>query len=298
VARHKKRAGTAGEAEDEAGGKQGVLYVVATPIGNLEDITLRALRLLREVDLIAAEDTRHTRKLLNHYEINTPLLSYYREKEAQRADGIVARLAAGENVALVSDAGTPGIADPGAVLVNKARAAGFPVVPVPGASALIALLSAVGQVEAGHLFLGFLPARANERRKFLQTLIAEPRPLIFYEAPHRLLATLADCLAVFGDRPAAVGRELSKLHEEVRADALSALREIFSAKGAVKGEFVVLVEGRREPGERPEADNLRELAAWHREQGLSLKDTARRIADDLGLSRSQVYRQLLDFWDS
>lgn len=306
MARNKKRGGTAGVAKDKPDGEslvaaagQGVLYVVATPIGNLEDITLRALRLLREADLIAAEDTRHTRKLLTHYEINTPLISYYREKEVARADEILARLAAGARVALVSDAGTPGIADPGAVLVNKARAAGFPVVPAPGPSALTALLSAVGREEPGHLFLGFLPAKGSERRKFLQTLIAEPRPLVFYEAPHRLLAALADCLAVFGDRPAAVGRELSKLHEEIRVASLAALGEIFQARGAVKGEFVILVEGRRESVERPETDDLRELATWHREQGgLSLKDTARRIAEDLGLPRSQVYRQLLDFWDS
>ena len=281
----------------------GRLYIVATPIGNLEDITLRALRVLAEVDLIAAEDTRDTRKLLNHFEIATPCRSYYREREAQRSEEILTRLAAGESVALVSDAGTPGIADPGAMLVNRAREAGFTVVPIPGPSALTTLLSVAGQREAANLFLGFLPAKAAERRRLLQDLRPEPRPLIFYESPRRLLSSLADCLAVLGRRRALVGRELTKVHEEFQAGDLEAILAEFKARPTLKGEFVVLLAGPERRGMRPSAgpdeagDNIEELAAWYRDQGgLSLKDASRRIAADLDRPRSEIYRLLLDCW--
>ena len=281
----------------------GTLYVVATPIGNLEDITLRALRILREVDLIAAEDTRHTRKLLNHFAITTPCRSYYREREAQRARELLERLAAGASLALVSDAGTPGIADPGALLVNLAREEGFTVVPIPGPSALTTLLSVAGQSTAEHLFLGFPPAKAAERRRLLQTLRAEPRPLIFYESPHRLLKSLADCLAVLGNRRVLVGRELTKIHEEFQAGELAEILAELSRRPVLKGEFVVLLAA-GEPCEPPPAlagespgENIAELAIWYRDRsGLSLKDAARRIAADLELSRSEVYRRLLELW--
>ncbi|MFU8819574.1 MAG: 16S rRNA (cytidine(1402)-2'-O)-methyltransferase [Desulfurivibrio sp.] len=282
----------------------GTLYVVATPIGNLEDITLRALRILKEVDLIAAEDTRHTRKLLNHFQINTPCRSYYREREAQRTEELLTRLAAGASVALVSDAGTPGIADPGALLVNRAREAGFTVVPIPGPSALTTLLSVAGQTEAAHLFLGFLPARAAQRRRLLQSLRSEARPLIFYESPRRLLKSMADCLAVLGERRALVGRELTKIHEEFQAGDLAALLAELGRRPSLKGEFVVLLAGHDQTESRPacgedgQRDNIEELAAWYRDQaGLSLKDAARRIAVDLDRPRSEVYRRLLDCWE-
>jgi len=258
---------------------------------------------LAEVDLIAAEDTRHTRKLLNHFEIATPCRSYYREREAQRSEEILTRLAAGESVALVSDAGTPGIADPGAMLVNRAREAGFTVVPIPGPSALTTLLSVAGQREAAHLFLGFLPAKAAERRRLLQDLRPEPRPLIFYESPRRLLSSLADCLAVLGRRRVLVGRELTKVHEEFQAGDLEAILAEFKARPTLKGEFVVLLAGPERRGMRPSAgpdeagDNIEELAAWYRDQGgLSLKDASRRIAVDLDRPRSEIYRLLLDCW--
>jgi len=285
--------------ESDIGG--GTLYVVATPIGNLEDITLRALRVLREVDLIAAEDTRRTRKLLNHFAIKTPCRSYYREKETQRAEEILARLREGRSVALVSDAGTPGIADPGALLVNRARAAGFAVVPIPGPSALVALLSVAGQTAAAHLFLGFLPARAGERRKLLQALAAEPRALVFYESPHRLLKSLADCLTLLGNRSAVLARELTKVHEEVLAADLAELLALFKERAAIKGEFVVLLAGRAGGAElaqsRPGGQDFAELATWYRDRaGLSLKDAARQIALELELPRARVYRRLLDLW--
>lgn len=279
----------------------GVLYVVATPIGNLEDITLRALRVLKEVSLIAAEDTRRTRKLLNHYEIGTRCRSYYREKESRQAAEIMEVLASGRSVALVSDAGTPGIADPGAVLVNSAREAGYPVVPVPGASAPAALLSVAGQSMAAYIFLGFLPARAAERRRLLQELKVELRPLVFYESPHRLLVSLSDCLSVLGPRPVVLGRELTKMHEEIFAGGLDEVLADFKQRPAIKGEFVLLISGSprgEEPGEtRPSGEDMEQLARWYRDvQQLSLKDTARRIAADLEQPRSTVYRRLLALW--
>ncbi|TBV82744.1 MAG: 16S rRNA (cytidine(1402)-2'-O)-methyltransferase [Desulfobulbaceae bacterium] len=279
----------------------GTLYIVATPIGNLEDITLRALRVLREVALIAAEDTRRTRKLLNHFAIKTPCLSYYREKEAQRAEEIITRLGAGAAVALVSDAGTPGIADPGALLVNRARAAGFAVVPIPGASALATFLSVAGQGAVGHVFLGFLPARSGERSKLLRSLSTATRPIIFYESPHRLLVSLGDCLAALGNRPIVLARELTKIHEEVMAGDLAALLARLKERQVIKGELVVLLAANnaaRSVVKAPSAGaDFSELAAWYRDNsGSSMKDAARKIATDLDLSRSQVYQRLLEIW--
>ncbi|MDZ7641987.1 MAG: 16S rRNA (cytidine(1402)-2'-O)-methyltransferase [Desulfurivibrio sp.] len=284
---------------DEPQTAAGTLYVVATPIGNLEDITLRALRILQQVDLIAAEDTRHTRKLLNHFAITTPCLSYYRQREAARSAEILARLAAGAAVALVADAGTPGIADPGGRLVAEARQAGFPVLAVPGPSALGALLSVAGRPEAAHLFLGFLPSRAAERERLLREVQAEPRALIFYEAPHRLLKSLAACREILGDRPAVVGRELTKLHEEILSGNLSGIAEQLAARPRIKGELVVLVAG-RPPADRAcleeqeVAAACEQLAARYRDsEQMSLKDAARRIAAELNLPKTAVYRQLL-----
>jgi len=279
----------------------GTLYVVATPIGNLEDITLRALRILGEVDLIAAEDTRRTRKLLNHFAVKTPCISYYRENEARRAEDILGRLTAAQSVALVSDAGTPGIADPGARLVNRVREAGLAVVPLPGPSALTAFLSIAGQTEPDHLFLGFLPGRAGQRRKLLQSLAVEPRPLVFYESPHRLLKSLADALAVLGNREVVLARELTKIHEEVLTGDLEELLDKLKQRPSLKGEFVVLLAGAKgvdaREESRPSGEDFAQLAAWYRDQaGLSLKDAARRIAVDLGQPRSRVYRLLLDLW--
>jgi 16S rRNA (cytidine1402-2'-O)-methyltransferase len=286
------------ESTAPAGGstKPGTLFVVATPIGNLEDITLRALRILREVDLIAAEDTRHTRKLLTHFDIHTPLISYYKEKEASRAQEIVARLLAGAQVALVSDAGTPGISDPGGILVHSAQAHGIGVVPVPGVSALATLLSVAGLTEPAHLFLGFLPAKATERRKLLRGLKNDSHPMVFYESPRRIIASLGDCLAELGERRAVIGRELTKMHEEISSGELTALLAGLKAKEAIKGEFVVLISGRRASAPaRP--DNLDDLLRWYREQsGLSLKDAVASIAKDLDLSRSEVYQKALAVW--
>lgn len=276
--------------------KPGTLFVVATPIGNLEDITLRALRILKEVDLIAAEDTRHTRKLLTHFDIHTPLISYYKEKEASRAQEIVARLLSGQQVALVSDAGTPGISDPGGILVHSAQAHGIRVVPVPGVSALATLLSVAGLTEPSHLFLGFLPAKGTERRKLLRGLKNDAHALVFYESPRRIIASLGDCLAELGERRAVIGRELTKMHEEISSGELAELLVGLKAKEAIKGEFVVFISGLRASAPaRP--DNLDDLLRWYRGQsGLSLKDAVASIAKDLDLSRSEVYQKALAVW--
>lgn len=292
----RQTSGKKGETPTGGTCKSGTLFVVATPIGNLEDITLRALRILQEVDCIAAEDTRHTRKLLSHFDIHTPLISYYKEKEAIRAQEIVARLLSGHRVALVSDAGTPGISDPGGILVQSAYEHGIAVVPVPGVSALATILSVAGLRESTHLFLGFLPTKAVERRKLLRSLKNESHPLVFYESPRRITATLADCLTELGDRRAVIGRELTKMHEEVVSAELAQLLAMFKARESIKGEFVVLIGGLRASAPQP-PDNLDDLLRWYRDQsGVSLKDAVASIAKDLDLSRSEVYQKALAVW--
>lgn len=272
----------------------GTLYVVATPIGNLEDITLRALRILQEVDFIAAEDTRHTRQLLNHFDIHTPLISYYREKEVARSEELVRRLLAGASIALVSDAGTPGISDPGAVLVKKARDFGIKIVPLPGTSALTAALSVAGILDGLFLFLGFPPARKGQRRKFLATCAELPWPLVFYESPHRIHAFLQDILEILGDRQAFWGRELTKLHEDLQAGSVSQLLDLVTGQRN-RGEFVLVIHPG--VGEQVDGENLEEALLWYQQHTeLSLKDVSRRIAKDLGLSRSDVYQKALEVW--
>src|SRR5271170_2804239 len=213
----------------------GALYLVGTPIGNLEDITLRALRILKEVDQIACEDTRHTLKLLNHFEINRPLVSYHEHNELTRASELVLAMEKGSRIALVSDAGMPLVSDPGHRLVTLAIRHQIPVVPIPGASAVIAALAASGLPNEEFLFLGFLPARTGERRRALEHLRIEDRTLIFYEAPHRIAETIADALEILGDRPACLAREVTKIHEEFRREKLSRLVETLEAHPA-KGE--------------------------------------------------------------
>ncbi len=272
----------------------GVLYVAATPIGNLEDITLRCLRILKEVDLIAAEDTRHTRKLLTHYAIQTPLISYYREKEVERSKQLVKRLLEGESIALVSDAGTPGISDPGAVLVREAREAHISIVPLPGPSAISTALSVAGMTESSFLFLGFLPAKKSQRRSLLTELSSQPSRLIFYESPRRIQALLTDILNIMGDRQAFWGRELTKSYEDLQAGTISFLLER-TKTSPTKGEFVLIVS----PGtqEKAEGENLSELLCWYRDNtSMSLKDVSRKLSSDLALSRSQVYQEALTIY--
>ncbi len=271
--------------------KSGTLYITATPIGNLEDITLRALRILKEVDVIAAEDTRHTRKLLSHFEITTPLISYYREKEQQRSVQLVERLLAGESIALVSDAGTPGISDPGAVLVSLAQKEGVTIVPIPGPSALATALSVSGITDSSFLFVGFAPSKKSQRKTLLTSLTDQPHPIIFYESPRRIQGLLNDILQVMGDRKASWARELTKIHEDLQYGTIAELLALASSKNN-RGEFVLIVQ----PGKlvRAEGDNVEELLIWYRDNtSLTLKDVSRKIASDLGLSRSAVYQEAL-----
>jgi 16S rRNA (cytidine1402-2'-O)-methyltransferase len=273
----------------------GVLYVVATPIGNLEDVTLRALRILREVDLVAAEDTRRTRILLEHHGINRPLTSYHDAVERARAPGLVAKLQQGVSIALVSDAGTPGIADPGYHLVRAALAAGVAVVPIPGPSAVATLVSVAGLPAERFVFEGFLPPRQAARRARLRSLTAESRALVFLEGPTRLAACLADMEAILGDREAVVGRELTKLHEECIRGSLAAVRARVEAMDRVRGECVVLVAGAaagaaREPSAVDDLDvRIRALAA----EGLGTREIAARVAHETGRTRREVYQRAL-----
>lgn len=266
----------------------GILYIVATPIGNLEDITLRALRILREVDLIAAEDTRHTKKLLAHYGITTPLTSYYDQIEASKAPALIEQLQAGKTIALVSDAGTPGISDPGYRLVKGASEAGIPVVPIPGPSTLTALLSIGGLPTDRFVFEGFLPAKKGQRQKTLQRLKQEERTLLFFESPHRLLDLLDDLIAIFGDRQVVIGRELTKMFEEVLRGKVSELCAVLQ-RHEIKGELTLLVAGRSVEEDSEEEFSITEEMRVLEAEGLSLKEIAQVISERRSITKREVY---------
>ena len=274
----------------------GSLYVVATPIGNLDDISARALRILREVALIAAEDTRHSARLLQHFGIQTPLAACHEHNERDQGGRFLARLQAGEDVALISDAGTPLISDPGYHLVRQARAAGFAVVPVPGACALIAALSAAGLPSDRFIFEGFLPAKAAGRRARLEQVREEPRTLIFYEAPHRILECLQDMCEVFGDdRPALLARELTKTFETLQGLPLAGLCEWVAAdSNQQRGECVVLVAGWQAPEgeEAVSAEALRVLDLLLSE--MPLKRAAALAAEITGVRKNVLYQVALE----
>ena len=262
----------------------GVLYLVATPIGNLEDITLRALRILREVTLIAAEDTRHSGKLLKHYGVETPMLSYHEHSPPARLEAILTALETGD-VALISDAGMPAISDPGAELLRAAVDKGFRVEVVPGPSAVTAAVALSGLVPAGFLFLGFPPRRSQERLVLFRSLARLPYPLVLYEAPHRLLATLADLETALGNRPVAVGRELTKLHEEVVRTTLAGAKERY-ANQSPRGEFALVV-GPPESESTPLGPDAAAILLRERlRAGESLSAAARGVAKETGLPRS------------
>jgi 16S rRNA (cytidine1402-2'-O)-methyltransferase len=271
----------------------GVLYVVATPIGNLEDVTLRALRVLREVDLVAAEDTRRTKILLDRHGITRPLTSYHDAVERARAPQLVEKLRAGASIALVSDAGTPGIADPGYHLVRGALAAGIPVVPIPGPSAVAALVSVAGIPAERFAFEGFLPSRSAARRERVRTLAAEARALVFLEAPTRLAACLADLEAGLGDREAVIGRELTKLHAECLRGRLSAIRARVETMDRVRGECVILVAAADEPAQ-PVAVDLDARIRALKADGVGTREIAARLAHETGRTRRDVYRRVVE----
>jgi 16S rRNA (cytidine1402-2'-O)-methyltransferase len=271
---------------------KGILYIVSTPIGHLEDITARALRILREVDVIAAEDTRHSLKLLNHYGISKPMISYWREKERSKAEEIVRRLLSGQSVALISDAGTPGISDPGAILIKMAIEENIPVVSIPGPSACIAALSLSGLPSDQFAFIGFLPPKQSQRKKILTELNLETKTMIFYEAPHRILETLVDMEAIFPCRRAALVKELTKMHEEVLRGNIS---EILAAieKTKIAGEYILIIEGKTDKDSVSTEDALIEVHSLLK-KGLGRKEAVKKIADQYGLSKKELYDRSLN----
>ncbi len=271
----------------------GTLYLVATPIGNLQDITLRALETLRAVDLIACEDTRHTRNLLNHFRISNKTVSYHEHNEQERAEEFVDRLVAGENIAIVSDAGTPGICDPGFRIVQRATEIGAAVVPIPGAAAFVSGAIVSGLPTDSLFFGGFLPSKKGERRKRLEEVRDIPATLLFYEAPHRLSASIGDCLAVLGDRKASISRELTKLHEETVRGTLSFLFDHFQ-KSKIKGEIVIAIDRAGENSATiGSTSSIEEAVRAYELAGLDHKAALKKAAKDLGISKSEAYRMLL-----
>jgi len=275
----------------------GCLYLVGTPIGNLEDITLRALRILREADQIAAEDTRHTQKLLQHYEISRPLVSYHEHNEMTRAPQLLIALEQGARVALVSDAGMPLVSDPGHRLVALCLRHQIPVVPVPGPSALLAALSASGLPNEEFLFVGFLPQRSGERRRALERLRIEDRTIIFYEAPHRITECVADAREILGDRPACLAREVTKLHEEFRRGNLSLIASSLEERPA-RGEITLLIAP-AVPGEAgAHADSAQNLSdrveELMRQAKMDRKDALKLAAKERGLTRRAAYDRMVE----
>jgi 16S rRNA (cytidine1402-2'-O)-methyltransferase len=271
------------------------LYLVATPIGNLEDITLRALRVLRQADRIACEDTRQTQKLLNHFEIRTPTVSYHMHNEGSRTEELIAELKNGARIAVVSDAGTPGIADPGGPVVAAALAAEVDVFPIPGANAAISGLIASGLTTERFTFHGFLPAKAGQRKTALEDLVRDDGTHIFYEAPHRILDTLADIEAVFGlHQHVVIARELTKIHEEFLRGPVASIRSQLASRASVRGEIVLMIAPT--PTESPSEDKkttlAAEVAAMIKSEGISEMDALKRVARERGIGKSEAYREL------
>jgi 16S rRNA (cytidine1402-2'-O)-methyltransferase len=269
----------------------GTLYVVATPIGNLEDITYRAVRILREADLIACEDTRQTRKLLEHYGIDKPTVSYHEYNEVERSRDLAARMCAGASVALVSDAGMPLVSDPGYRLVRAAIDNGVPVQPVPGPSAALTALAASGLPTDAFHFGGFLPPKPVQRQKALRALADEPATLIFYEAPHRILEALEAVEQALGPRPVVVAREITKMHEEFLRGTPAEVRALLAARDAVKGEITLLIGKAREPA--PDDTPVEEQVEALVRAGAPKMDAIKQVARLRGLSKRQVYDKVL-----
>jgi len=270
----------------------GTLYIVATPIGNLEDITLRAIRILKEVDLIAAEDTRHTRHLLDRYQIKTQLTSYHDHNKEEKAPVLIERMLEGNRVALVSDAGTPGISDPGYFLINLAIDRKISVVPIPGATAAIAALSVSGMPTNSFIFEGFLPAKHQARLKRLKELAKEERTIIFYEAPHKIIRTIEDMIEVFGDRRTVVSRELTKIHEETIRGSLPEILKHLQT-GSNKGEFTIILRGAAEKPLQQDIDTAEYLKNLILHRGLSKKEAISAASEELGMPKKDVYKESL-----
>ena len=272
----------------------GKLYIVATPIGNLEDITLRALRVLKEVDLIAAEDTRQTLKLLNHYEINKPLISYHRHNEETKSEILIEKLRNGENIALVSDAGTPGICDPGEEVIKKAIEDNIEVIPFPGACAMINALIVSGISTKEFEFLGFLPLNKKLRRQKLKEIENSSKTIIIYEAPHKMKTTLGDLKEILKDRKIVLARELTKIHEEFIRKSID---ELLSEIDTIKGEMILIIEGNKIDTE--ECKNFDEISLedhykLYEEKGLNKKEIIKQIAKDRNVNKNEIYMYFLE----
>lgn len=273
----------------------GELYVVATPIGNLDDITLRAIKILKEVDVIIAEDTRHTLKLLNHLNISKPLISYHRHNEEQRKEMIIDKLKNGENIAIVSDAGTPGICDPGEVLIHECIKENIKVVPIPGACAMINALIASGISTKEFTFLGFLPLNKKLRKEKLEYIKNETKTVIIYEAPHKLKSTLEDLKEILEKRKVVIARELTKIHEEFIRGTID---EILEKADSLKGEIVLIIEGNKESNHHDNKNKfiampLDEHYEYYEKQGLSKKEIIKKIAKDRELAKNEVYQHFI-----
>lgn len=269
--------------------KAGTLYMVATPIGNLNDITLRALDVLKEVDLIAAEDTRHTLKLLNHFQISKPLISYYRHNEDIKSEVIINKLKEGQNVALVSDAGTPGICDPGEEVVRRCIDEGVKIIPIPGASAFVNALVCSGLSTKQFTFLGFLPLNKKLRKEKLDLIQKATDTIIIYEAPHKLKATLNDLAMILGARQVVLARELTKIHEEFIRGSIN---EIIAKSDGIKGEIIILIEGNKQVEHDNKLNNLplEEHYKYYEKQGLEKKEIIKMIAKDKGVAKNEIYK--------
>lgn len=272
----------------------GKLYIVATPIGNLEDITLRALRVLKEVDLIAAEDTRQTLKLLNHYEINKPLISYHRHNEETKSEILIEKLRNGENIALVSDAGTPGICDPGEEVIKKAIEDNIEVIPIPGVCAMINALIVSGISTKEFEFLGFLPLNKKLRRQKLKEIENSSKTIIIYEAPHKMKTTLGDLKEILKDRKIVLARELTKIHEEFIRKSID---ELLSEIDTIKGEMILIIEGNKIDTE--ECKNFDEISLedhykLYEEKGLNKKEIIKQIAKDRNVNKNEIYMYFLE----
>lgn len=272
---------------------KGILYIVATPIGNLEDITLRALRILKEVDVIAAEDTRQTLKLLNHFEISKPLISYHRHNEEIKSDILIEKLENGEKIALVSDAGTPGICDPGEEIIKKAVEKDIEVIPIPGACAMINALIASGIDTKEFSFLGFLPLNKKSRKEKIEEINKSNKTIILYEAPHKMKNTLEDLKGILQDRKIVLARELTKIHEEFIRDNIN---ELINKVDNIKGEMILIIEGKKEQ-DNPENElnklTLEEHYKYYEKQGISKKEIIKKIAKDRNVNKNEIYMKFI-----
>ncbi|MEE8044361.1 MAG: 16S rRNA (cytidine(1402)-2'-O)-methyltransferase [Thermodesulfobacteriota bacterium] len=273
------------------------LYIVSTPIGNLEDITLRALNILKQVDLIACEDTRTTKKLLSRYQILKPLTSYHEHNEIEKAKELLSMLQEGHSIALVTDAGTPGVSDPGYRIVKLASENGVQIFSVPGPSAAIAALSISGLPTSSFAFFGFPPKQKKRLIEYLGRIKDYPETLIFYESPRRVIKTLESMAEVFGERNASLGREITKMYEETLRGTLSEIVTTLKSRDNLKGEFTLVIEGNSQDKGEFDSETIDDLLLYFKKEGVSLKDAVKQVAVDSGVSKSKIYRKALQIWE-